>query len=78
MFPKGSYFVLISPQRGQPVLDALRWADSRGMTASHIHVRNSAEINSGNDWIDVLRTRGITGYGISSLQELPSVLGGEG
>lgn len=30
MFPKGSYFVLISPQRGQPVLDALRWADNRG------------------------------------------------
>ncbi|MDH6425928.1 DUF58 domain-containing protein [Paenibacillus sp. FSL R7-0048] len=77
MFPKGSYFVLISPQRGQPVLDALRWADSRGMTPSHIHIGNLSETNSSTDWTDVLRSRGITGYSISSLQELPIVLGGE-
>lgn len=76
MFPKGSYFVLISPQRGQPVLEALRWADSRGMTPSHIHVGGVAGLNS-SEWIELLRSRGIAGYSISSLSELPIVLGGE-
>lgn len=77
MFPKGAYFVLISPQIGQPVLDALRWAESRGMTPSHIQVRNPAARNKGAEWIDHLKSRGITGYGVNTLQELPGVLGGE-
>lgn len=77
MFPKGSYFVLISPQSGQPVLDTLRWAESRGMTPSHVHVLNPASIHRKDDWMAVLKSRGITGYSVSSLQELPTVLGGE-
>lgn len=77
MFPKGSYLVLISPQSGQPVLDVMRWAESRGMTPSHIHVRNPAAVNRGVEWMDVLKSRGATGYSVSSLQELPSVLGGD-
>ncbi|MNC50014.1 hypothetical protein D3C75_992310 [compost metagenome] len=77
MFPKGSYFVLISPQSGQPVLDVLRWAESRGMTPSQIYVRNPAAKNRNLEWMDVLASRGITGYSVSSLQELPAVLGGD-
>lgn len=77
MFPKGSYLVLISPQSGQPVLDVMRWAESRGMTPSHVHVRNPAARNRGQDWIDVLRSRGTAGYSVSTLQELPSVVGGD-
>lgn len=77
MFPKGSYLVLISPQSGQPVLDVMRWAESRGMTPSHIHVRNPAAGNRGGEWMNVLKSRGATGYSVSSLQELPSVLGGD-
>ncbi|WP_410512230.1 DUF58 domain-containing protein [Paenibacillus sp. BR2-3] len=77
MFPKGSYFVLISPQSGQPVLDTLRWAENRGMTPSHIHVLNPAGVRRSDDWKNVLTSRGVTGYGVSSLQELPAVLGGE-
>ncbi|MBW4085547.1 DUF58 domain-containing protein [Paenibacillus sp. S150] len=77
MFPKGSYFVLISPQSGQPVLDVLRWAESRGMTPSQIHVRNPAAKYRTQDWMDVLGSRGVTGYSVSSLQELPAVLGGD-
>ena len=77
MFPKGSYLVLISPQSGQDVLETLRWADSRGMVPSHIHVRSS-EPNRRVDWMSVLKSRGITGYSISALHELPAVLGGEG
>ncbi|KUP25576.1 DUF58 domain-containing protein [Paenibacillus sp. DMB5] len=77
MFPKGAYFVLISPQSGQPVLDIIRWAESRGMTPAHIQVRNPAAGNGGREWNDVLRSRGITGYSVNSLQDLPAVLGGD-
>ncbi|AIQ45909.1 von Willebrand factor A [Paenibacillus sp. FSL R7-0273] len=76
MFPKGAYFVLISPQSGQPVLDILRWAESRGMTPAHIRVQNQAAAG-GREWADVLRSRGITGYSVHSLQDLPAVLGGD-
>jgi uncharacterized protein (DUF58 family) len=76
MFPKGSYFVLISPQSGQPVLDALRWAESRGMTPSHIHVQNPAGGGRSNEWLNVLKSRGVTGYSVRTLQELPAVLEG--
>ncbi|WP_379136251.1 DUF58 domain-containing protein [Paenibacillus sp. sgz500958] len=77
LFPKGSYFVLISPQSGQPVLDALRWAESRGMTPSHLHVLNSSGSFRSNEWMNTLAARGITGYKVTSLQELPAILGGE-
>lgn len=77
MFPKGAYFVLISPQSGQPVLDVMRWAESRGMTPAHIQVRNPAANNASREWSDVLRSRGIAGYSVNSLQELPAVLGGD-
>ncbi|WP_342565023.1 DUF58 domain-containing protein [Paenibacillus sp. FSL R7-0345] len=77
MFPKGAYFVLISPQSGQPVLDVMRWAESRGMTPAHIQVRNPAANNASREWSDVLRSRGIASYSVNSLQELPAVLGGD-
>ena len=77
MFPRGSYFVLISPQKGIPVLDAMLWAENHGMTPSHIHVLDPAEGHRSNDWMGVLNSRGFTGCSVSSLQELPSVLGGE-
>lgn len=77
MFPKGSYFVLISPQTGQPVLEVLRWAESRGMTPSQIHVQGSAAKNRTQEWLDVLKSRGVTGCSVNSLHELPAVLGGD-
>ncbi|MFF2908972.1 DUF58 domain-containing protein [Paenibacillus sp. NPDC057934] len=77
MFPKGAYFVLVSPLSGQPVLETLRWAESRGMTPSHLHVQNSAGMNRSGSWLEILKARGVTGYSIDSLQDLPAVLGGE-
>lgn len=77
MFPKGAYVVLISPQSGQPVLDVMRWAESRGMTPSQIHVLNPAAYNRSGEWMNVLKSRGSAGYSVDSLQELPAVLGGE-
>ncbi|WP_203457172.1 DUF58 domain-containing protein [Paenibacillus tepidiphilus] len=77
MFPKGCYFVLISPQSGQPALDALRWAERSGMTPSQIYVRHPGAVLRGGEWLEALKQRGITGYSVHSLQELPAVVGGE-
>ncbi|MBP2115172.1 DUF58 domain-containing protein [Paenibacillus silagei] len=77
MFPKGSYFVLISPQSGRAVLDTLRWAENRGMTPSHIHVLHPSGKYRAGEWQNILHSHGVTGHSISTLQELPAVLGGD-
>ncbi|WP_339223167.1 DUF58 domain-containing protein [Paenibacillus sp. FSL H8-0332] len=77
MFPKGSYFVLISPQSGRVVLDTLHWAENRGMTPSHIHVLHPSGKYRAGEWQNILHSHGVTGHSISTLQELPAVLGGD-
>ncbi|MEK3795197.1 DUF58 domain-containing protein [Paenibacillus sp. FSL R7-0204] len=77
LFPKGSYFVLISPQSGRVVLDTLRWAENRGMTPSHIHVLHPSGKYRAGEWQNILHSHGVTGHSISTLQELPAVLGGD-
>ncbi|WP_438346926.1 DUF58 domain-containing protein [Paenibacillus sp. FA6] len=76
LFPKGSYFVLISPTSGQAVMDLIRWANTHGMSPSHLHILNS-EGKKVKEWITLLRTSGIQGCAVSSLQELPRAIGGE-
>lgn len=77
MFPKGSYFVLISPQSGRVVLDTLHWAENRGMTPSHIHVLHPSGKYRAGEWQNILYSHGVTGHSINTLQELPAVLGGD-
>lgn len=77
MFPKGSYFVLISPQSGRVVLDTLHWAENRGMTPSHIHVLHPSGKYRAGEWQNILHSHGVTGHSINTLQELPAVLGGD-
>ncbi|WP_044876028.1 DUF58 domain-containing protein [Paenibacillus sp. IHBB 10380] len=73
--PQGSYFVLVSPLSGQPVLDIMRWANTYGMSPSHIQIVNPSA-KSKPDFTSVLKSRGIYGCSISSLQDLPSAIGG--
>ncbi|BCG58178.1 DUF58 domain-containing protein [Paenibacillus sp. URB8-2] len=75
MFPKGAYFVLISPQTGENVLRTLRWAEGMGMTPCHIQVQNPPGMRRG-DWQDELQSHGVIGYKVSALHELPGALGG--
>ncbi|ETT44473.1 MULTISPECIES: DUF58 domain-containing protein [unclassified Paenibacillus] len=77
LFPKGSYFVLISPQSGRVVLDTLHWAENRGMTPSHIHILHPSGKYRAGEWQNILHSHGVTGHSISTLQELPAVLGGD-
>lgn len=74
LFPQGAYFVLVSPTSGQSVLELFRWADTRGMTPSHLHILNSTG-NPEKDWASVLRARGIHGCVVSSLEDLPNAIG---
>ncbi|MEF3354334.1 DUF58 domain-containing protein [Paenibacillus sp. GYB006] len=75
-FPQGAFFVLISAEHNSEIMETLRFAGSRGMTACHIQIISKSEPKSESEWISMLRTRGIKGYRVSDLQELPSVLGG--
>ncbi|WP_249435588.1 DUF58 domain-containing protein [Paenibacillus sp. Marseille-Q4541] len=75
-FPQGAFFVLISPQENAEVLETLRFAGTRGMTACHIQITSRSVSSQNSEWISMLRARGIKGYAVSNLQELPSVLGG--
>ncbi|MCC3380127.1 DUF58 domain-containing protein [Paenibacillus farraposensis] len=76
LFPPGCFFVLISPLKDQRALELLRWADTRGMTPCHVHIGEGIVESKAEEWISMLRTRGIRGYHIPSLEDLPAVLGG--
>ncbi|SET90147.1 DUF58 domain-containing protein [Paenibacillus sp. NFR01] len=77
MFPKGAYLVLISPQTGRPVVDVMRWAEAEGMTPSQIHVRGNSAKGREGEWLNVLRSHGVSVTSVGSLQDLPAILGGE-
>lgn len=73
--PQGAYFVVISPQKDEKILELLRWADTRGMTPCHILV-DTSESRRSAEWNAMLRGRGTRSFTVSHLQELPTVMGG--
>ncbi|MGC5773874.1 DUF58 domain-containing protein [Paenibacillus pabuli] len=73
--PQGAYFVVISPQKDEKVLELLRWADTRGMTPCHI-LTDTSESRRSAEWNAMLRGRGTRSFTVSHLQELPTVMGG--
>ncbi|MCM3785757.1 DUF58 domain-containing protein [Neobacillus mesonae] len=75
-FPQGAFFVLISPSDNGNVLETLRFAGTRGMSASHIRIEHQMNPQQKSEWMSLLRARGIKGYSVSDLQELPTAMGG--
>ncbi|MGW8957016.1 DUF58 domain-containing protein [Paenibacillus sp. NPDC055715] len=75
-FPQGCHIVLISPLKGHQALELLRWADTRGMTPCHVYIGEGSSEGQAEEWMSMLRTRGIQGYHVPSLEELPAVMGG--
>ncbi|MCP1185843.1 DUF58 domain-containing protein [Paenibacillus sp. 1781tsa1] len=73
--PQGAYFVVISPQKDEKILELLRWADTRGMTPCHI-LMDTSESRRSAEWNAMLRGRGTRSFTVSHLQELPTVMGG--
>lgn len=80
----GSFFVVVSPQKGTAMMQILHWLDQHQMNPCHIWINpavphaNSAPQDgvSREDWMKQVRARGYMGYDISSLTELPDLLGG--
>lgn len=76
-FPKGALFLLVSPCADQMVLEAFRWAESRGMNPCLLHIAEPQSTGiAGEEAAAFLKARGIQHYAASSLEELPAVLGG--
>ncbi|MEK4528075.1 DUF58 domain-containing protein [Paenibacillus sp. FSL H8-0104] len=73
--PQGAYFVVISPQKDEKIMELLRWADTRGMTPCHILI-DTSESRRSAEWNAMLRGRGTRSFTVSHLQELPTVMGG--
>ncbi|MFD0692887.1 DUF58 domain-containing protein [Paenibacillus sp. GCM10027628] len=84
--PAGCFFVLISPQKGSAMMQALHHLEHLQMNPCHIWIHGSAtdafklqtaEPSSlQENWIKQIRSQGIMGYEVSQLAELPSLLGG--
>lgn len=76
-FPKGALFLLVSPSVDYSVLEVMRWAETRGMNPGLLRILNLEGEKSGTeDYTSLLKSRGIMSYAVSSLEELPVVLGG--
>ncbi|MEX1031140.1 MAG: DUF58 domain-containing protein [Paenibacillaceae bacterium] len=85
-FSQGCFFVVISPQMDDSLLQALHWINHRQMNPCHILIGNpstsekpssSARLGEVEDWLRNLRARGMLAYAVKELHELPVVLGGK-
>jgi uncharacterized protein (DUF58 family) len=85
-FSQGCFFVVISPQMDDLLLQALHWINHRQMNPCHILIGNPstsdnpssfARLGDVEDWLHNLRARGMLAYAVKELQELPVVLGGK-
>lgn len=75
-FPKGALFLLISPMSGKDASEIMRWVETRGMNPSFLQITNPRKGNQRDESIALLQSRGISSYSVSSLEELPAVMGG--
>lgn len=73
----GGLVLFISPQRGEPVMKALKWLDANGVSACHLWVNAETNPKTQGDWATALRSVGIASYSVQRLEELPRVLGGK-
>ncbi|WP_442603650.1 DUF58 domain-containing protein [Paenibacillus sp. KN14-4R] len=77
---RGTLFVFVSPRKNQEMLTYMKHLEAQGMHGCHIlidlkPVSSKTTIQS-EEWVHQLRKSGILGYSISSLEALPTALGG--
>ncbi|CAM3388854.1 MULTISPECIES: DUF58 domain-containing protein [Paenibacillus] len=75
-FPQGAVLLLISPMSGREASEVLRWVEARGMNPCFLQIMNPGGKPLRDESISILRSRGISCYSVSSLEELPAALGG--
>ncbi|GIP35896.1 DUF58 domain-containing protein [Paenibacillus sp. J2TS4] len=77
MIPAGTFVVVVSPSVGDRMAQTLAWIKQRQWIPCHLWI--NAELHSSDErWMKHLKSAAILSYSIHSLQELPSVLGGNG
>ncbi|MOA48301.1 hypothetical protein D3C78_1710300 [compost metagenome] len=77
-FPKGAFFILITPLADDKALGMMRWAGTRRMLPYQILVEDGTPIGGKyTHWSNLLKERNLLGIRVSSLTDLPSILGGE-
>lgn len=69
----GTFYVFITPIADERLLQAMRYLQQRQLNPCHIHL---AVPGQAEGWSTFLQSRGIAGYSVSALQDLPVVLGG--
>lgn len=74
LFDPGACMIMISPQKGEPILKAIAWLNQRQMVSCHIWL--TPNIEEGISWCKQLQSMGHMGYAIRSLDELPAALRG--
>ncbi|WP_238322707.1 DUF58 domain-containing protein [Gorillibacterium massiliense] len=73
----GTFVVLITPQKGEGVWKALNWVHQKQMNGCHIRLGwDPAEDPA--PWVKFVNSKGFLAYPVSSLEDLPAVLGGRG
>ncbi|TBL75364.1 DUF58 domain-containing protein [Paenibacillus thalictri] len=70
----GSFVTVISPEHGESMLAVLHWLKQLQLNPCHIFV--SADPQRKEHWLKSLKSAGFVGYAVSSLAELPVMLGG--
>lgn len=70
----GSFIAIISPIHGEPMLQIISWLKQLQLNPCHLWL--CTDTDAKERWIKQLRSSGVAGYAISSLHELPVVLGG--
>lgn len=79
-FPPGVFFILISPVADEKALSILNWAKTRQMSPYHIRIGQEASTSSTSGerptWSASLQEKGLRGVYVSSLRDLPAVIGG--
>ncbi len=75
-FVQGSFFVVVSPQRSETMMQALNWLNQRQINPCHLWISSGYTPVEREDWLRQLRMKGYLGYSVMTLDELPHVLGG--
>ncbi|WP_409341413.1 DUF58 domain-containing protein [Paenibacillus sp. MBLB4367] len=74
-FVPGTFMVIVSPSKGEEIVQTFGWLDQRQLNACHMWI--CGDMAEGRDnWTKQLNAVGYLGYAIPSLQDLSNALGG--
>ncbi len=77
-FTPGTFFTVISPQYGEPLLQAMSWIDHREMNPCHMWISSEQPESAQEAWRKQMHVKGFMGYPVASLEDLNQGLGVRG